>query len=195
MPSSPGVRAARGWLLAVSSAVLTLTAHAAADGEMPDPSLAVAIAGLLGWVSTALADRPRRRRQGHPRGVGRRQGGLHGTPLGIVAALAAGQLVIHTALTLFDTHHDSPGGQLVAPVTMLAAHAVATVLLAALIGGAERGLHAVVAGLHRLLPVVAIAAPVPAGQPPRVLVPAVASTHTEVLLRRVNARRGPPTYS
>lgn len=175
-PSSPDVRAVRGWLLAVSSAVLTLTAHAAADGEMPDPSLAVAIAGLLGWVFTALADRPR-------------------GPLGIVAALAAGQLVIHTALTLFDTHHDSPGGQLVAPLTMLAAHAVATVLLAALIGGAERGLLAVLAGLRRLLPVVAIAAPVPVGQPPRVLVPAVAGTYTEVLLRRVNARRGPPTHS
>lgn len=177
-PSSPDIRAARGWLLAVSSAVLTLTAHAAADGELPDPSLAVAIAGLIGWVSTALADRP-----------GRRQG----TPLGIVATLAAGQLVIHTALTLFDTHHESPGE--IAPLTMLAAHAVATVLLAALIGGVERGLLAVVAGLRRLLPAVAIPAPVPAGQPPRVLVPAVTGTQTEVLLRRVNARRGPPTHS
>lgn len=176
-PPSPGIRAARGWLLAVSSAVLTLTAHAAADGELPDPSLAVAIAGLIGWTFTALADRPR------------------GCQLGIIVTLAAGQLVIHTALTLFDTHHNSPGGPLVAPLTMLAAHAVATVLLAALIVGTERGLLAVVAGLQRLLPVVTVAAPVPAGQPPRVLVPAVAGTHTDVLLRRVNARRGPPTHS
>lgn len=168
-PSAPDVRVARGWLLAASAVVLTLTAHTAADGALPDPALALAIAGLVGWASTAV-----------------RTARL---PV-LLAILAAAQLVIHFALTFLAPH-----GSHVAAVddtTMLAAHAVATVVLAALIGSAERGLIAVVAGLRRLLPVVFAAGPHPAGQVPAVVVPAAAGTHTEVLLRRVHTRRGPP---
>lgn len=171
---TPGIRAARGWLLATSSVVLTLTAHASADGGTPDPSLAVAIAGLVGWVSTALADRVR-------------------LP-GIIATLVLAQLVMHFALTTLHTPH-THAGPLVDPLTMVTAHAAATVLLAALIRYAERGLVVVVSSLRRLLPAVVDPLPVPAGAAPAVLVPAFAGTHTEVLLRRVNGRRGPPSGS
>lgn len=155
--------------------MLTLTAHASADGGTPDPSLAVAIAGLVGWVSTALADRVR-------------------LP-GIIATLVLAQLVMHFALTTLHTPHQHAVGPLVDPLTMVTAHAAATVLLAVLIRYAERGLVVVVSSLQRLLPAVVEPLPVPVGAAPAVLVPAFAGTHTEVLLRRVNGRRGPPSGS
>lgn len=175
-PSSPnpGIRAARGVLLGVSSAVLTLTAHTVADGAMPDPSLAVAIAALFGWAATTLADRRRM--------------------LGILLTLAGAQLVIHLLLTLLSahpTHAASP----VSDGTMLAAHAIATVVLAGLLSTAECGLVTVASALRRLLPVVAGPAPFPLGPAPAVVAPAAAGGHPSVRHPRVNARRGPPTSS
>lgn len=179
--SHPEVRVARGWLLAATSAVLSLSAHTAADGALPDPSLALAIAGLVGWVSTAMADRSQAPRSG---GV-----------LGVMLTLAAAQVVIHFALTVFGAHHDLAGGPYVDPLIMVAAHAVATVVLAVLIGTAERGLLAVVVGLRRLLPVVVAAGPHPDLPAPAVVVPTTVSSHAEVLFRRLHARRGPPSLS
>lgn len=171
---SPDIRAARGGLLGASSAVLTLTAHTVADGAMPDPSLAVAIAGLFGWASTTIAGRRRM--------------------LGILLTLAAAQLVIHLSLTLLGTHPPHTASP-VSDGAMLAAHIVATLVIAGLLSTAERGLVAVVAALRRLLPVVSGPAPFPLGPAPAVVVPAVAFGHPGVLHPRVNARRGPPTYS
>lgn len=180
-PSHPDVRVARGVLLTVTTAVVSLSAHTAADGVLPDPSLAVAIAALTGWLSTTLADRTRATRSG-------------GIP-GLLLTLAAAQLVIHLALSVFGPHHDVSGGPGVDAVTMLAAHAVATVVLAVLIAHAERGLLTVAAGLRRMLPVVPAALPFPSPPAPAVLAPPVPAVHTAILLRRVHARRGPPAYS
>ncbi|MGH3431893.1 MAG: hypothetical protein ACRDQB_03545 [Thermocrispum sp.] len=180
-PSDPGVRVARGWLLAACSAVLSLSAHTAADGTLPDPSLALAIAGLTGWVSTALADRSRVTRSG----------GM----LAVLLTLAAAQLVSHLALAVFGPHHDLAAGPYVDPLTMLAAHAAATLVLAAMIGSAERGLLLVVAGLRRMLPVVVAAGPYPPVAVPAVVARPMPTKHTEVLLRRLHTRRGPPQHS
>lgn len=180
-PSHPDVRVARGCLLTATTAVVSLSAHTAADGVLPDPSLAVVIAALTGWLSTTLADRTQSTRSG---GV-----------LGLLLTLAAAQLVIHLALSVFGPHHEVSGGPAVDTWTMLAAHACATVMLAVLIGQAERGLLAVAAGLRRMLPIVPAAAPFPAIPVPAVLAPPVPAVHTEILLRRLNARRGPPQYS
>lgn len=179
--SHPEIRVARGLLLAATSAVLSLSAHTAADGAVPDPSLALAIAGLIGWVSTAAADRSHATRSG--------------AALWVMLTLAAAQVVIHFALTVFGAHHDVAGGSYADPLIMVAAHALATVVLAAMIGTAERGLLAVVAGLRRLLPVVVTAGPHPDLPAPAVIVPTVVSSHAEVLFRRLHTRRGPPAYA
>lgn len=171
--TSADIRAARGWLLAVSSTILTLTGHTVADGAMPDPSLALAIAALFGWASTTLADRHR--------------------PLGILVTLASAQLAIHFSLTLLGTHPPHTAAPF-SEGAMLGAHAVATVVMAALLVSAERGLVAVASALRRLLPVVCSPAPHPALRPLPIVDRAV-SGHPAVVHPRLNALRGPPHCS
>lgn len=166
--------AARGWLLAGSSGLLAVSAHIAADGGMPDPSLTVVLAALIGWIGTSLADRTR------------------GT-IGILSTLAAAQVVMHFTLSALDTHEGSAAGA--ASPAMTATHGIATLLTAVLVHHAERGLDVLSSAMRRLLPVVWTAPPPPHGKPPRVLAPTVVSSHVEVLLRRVCARRGPPLHS
>jgi len=176
----PDVRIARGCLLAVTSAVLSVTAHTVADGALPPLSVALVIAGLTGWTSTALVDRTK----------GTRSGRL----IGVLVTLAAAQLITHGLLTLL-AHPQPTGGTPIDGWAMLAAHASATVIMAVLITGAERGLLAVLAGLRRILPVIVTFGP------PRVravrcpAAPATPATYTEILLRRVHSRRGPPHRS
>lgn len=167
--------------------MLTLTAHAAADGGMPDPSLTVVVAGVFGWMSSATARRAP--------GGDRRRGRTGRQTAGILTKLAVAQLFMHSTLTLCESDHGATSGVAVDPVVMLAAHAAATLLIAVLICGAEHALLAVVAGLRRLLPVVVLAGPHPPARPALVTAPVVAGQHVEVVLRRVNARRGPPLFS
>lgn len=168
------MRAARGWLLAGSSGLLAVSAHVAADGAVPDPSLTIVLAALIGWVGTSLADRTR--------GIA-----------GILATLATAQVVMHFTLTALDAHAGSDGGTL--SVAMTATHGIATLLTAVLVCHAERGLDTFASAVRRILPVAWTAPPPPHGKPPRVLAPVVGSRHVEVLLRRVCARRGPPLHS
>ncbi|WP_154676365.1 hypothetical protein [Amycolatopsis benzoatilytica] len=169
--------AVRGGLLALSSASLAVTAHAAADGGLPDPALTLLLTGLLGWTATALAGRARGR-------------------LGTVAVLGAGQLVMHLVLTTLAGHH--PSGAATAPNgwAMTAAHAVATVLTALVLARADAMLLAVLRVLRMILPLLVPAVPVPVGAP---LVarrrPDSAVPLTQLELRRVRGRRGPPACS
>lgn len=166
-------RAARGWLLALSSAGLAIAAHAAAAGGVPETSVAVVVTAVFGWASTALADKIR---------------GFGGT----VAVLAVGQLLMHVVLTVLATH---PGADPhFTTEAMILAHLAATVVTAALLSHADHGLRAVANSLHRLLP--------PLFSPPRTTArpaPAVVSVAPggmpEVLLYRVRTRRGPPLRS
>ncbi len=168
------MRALRGSLLAASSAALASTAHAAADGGLPDASGTVVLTALIGWTATSLADKVR-------------------GPLGILAMLGAAQLLMHLVLTALNTH---PGaGNHVDPIAMTSAHVVATLLTAVLLAHAERGLLLATAALRRLLPVL-WSPPVPSVPISTVVHPAAAGARAvDVLLRRVCARRGPPVHS
>ena len=169
--------AVRGGLLALSSASLAVTAHAAADGGLPDPALTLLLTGLLGWTATALADRARGR-------------------LGTIAVLGAGQLVMHLVLTTLGGH--DPSGAATAPDgwAMTAAHAAATVLTALVLARADAMLLAVLRAVRMILPLLVPPLPVPVGAP---LVarrrPDNAVPRTQLELRRVRCRRGPPACS
>ncbi|SFJ56705.1 hypothetical protein SAMN05421835_106271 [Amycolatopsis sacchari] len=161
-------RVARGALLALSSAGLAITAHALADGGLPDTALTLLLTALIGWIGSALAERTR-------------------GPLGVLAVLGTAQLAMHLVLTgLMDHGTATPG--------MYLAHAVATALTAGLLSHAESMLRVGVARLWLLLPVVWHPAPVAAGPVP-VPVPAPDVPLVSVLLRRVHGRRGPPARS
>lgn len=160
-------------MLAVSSAVLTIWAHTAAGGGLPDPVTTIALTGMLGWLATAISDRVR------------------GT-IGILATLSVAQVLLHSALTLHSAHHAAPAFD---PAVMTASHAAATVVIALLLSHTERGLLLVAASLRRLLPVVFTPAPPPHGAPDAVLFPPIPDDYVRTLLRRVCTRRGPPAYS
>jgi hypothetical protein len=162
----------RGGLLAGSAASLAVTAHAVADGGLPDPALTVLLTGLLGWIATALA--------GKARG-----------PLATVAVLGAGQLIMHLVLTTLAHHGAASSGW-----TMTATHAIATVLTALLLARADALLLAVLHVVRTVLPRLVPTLPVPSAAatvlPAR---PARAGVVLDVERRRVRGRRGPPVFS
>lgn len=169
--------AARGGLLAASSASLAVTAHGVADGGLPDPALTVLLTGLLGWTATALAGKARGR-------------------LATVAVLGAGQLVMHLVLTTLGDHtaHDAHAAAgWASGWTMTASHAVATLLTALLLARADALLLTVLHVVRAVLPLLTPPLPVPAGAavalPPR---PVRSVAILDVELRRVRGRRGPP---
>ncbi|WP_106179297.1 hypothetical protein [Prauserella shujinwangii] len=166
-------RPARGTLLAVSSATLAVAAHALADGTMPHLALTLTLAIVIGWVAAALADIAR---------------GVQGRLL----VLGGAQLTTHWVLAGLTAHDGGVGHGLAMPVT----HGVATMLTALVLVHAESMLAAAVASLYLLLPVSWKPAPIPAGTPVRAVVrPTGGPYFVEVLLRRVNGRRGPPLLS
>lgn len=163
-------RVLRGGLLALSSAGLAITAHALADGGLPDTSLTLVLTVLIGWTGAALAEKTK-------------------GPLGVLVVLAVAQVAMHLVLTELMGHMSSP------PPQMYLAHAIATVLTAGLLAHAEAMTRVAVAALRLLLPVVWRPAPV-AGVPATTPVsPAADRPVLSVLLRRVHGRRGPPRHS
>ncbi|MEU3272117.1 hypothetical protein ABZ639_14830 [Saccharomonospora sp. NPDC006951] len=165
-----GIGFARGCLLAGSSAGLAITAHSAADGTVPHLPTAILLTALIGWVSTATADRTK------------------GLP-GILLVLGTGQLLMHLSL-------GGASGHFVGGFGMTAGHALATVATALLLSHAESLLLIAVAALRKLSPVVWL--PVPVGTP--VTLPGLGRTGVRgqfiaVMLRRVCRRRGPPLPS
>jgi hypothetical protein len=168
--------ATRGISLAVCATALSVTAHRIADGGLPDPAMTVLLAGLFGWTTTALARKAR---------------GTTAT----VALLGAAQLVMHLLLTTLAGHHDMyamPGST---GLSMVTAHAVATVLTALLLARADAMLLTVLAVLRAILPRLLTPLPVPAA-PASVPVRVDAPGHlVGVDLRRIRGRRGPPVHS
>ncbi|MEC3982110.1 hypothetical protein [Amycolatopsis sp. H20-H5] len=164
-------------MLAVSSAALTITAHAVADGGMPDPALTLLLTALIGWTAAALA--------GKARG-----------PLATAAVLGGGQVVMHLVLTSLDTHAGMSGAAMGGGMTMTAAHGSATILLALLLARADALLLTVLSCLRALLPLVHRPLPVPVAAPSPVLaLPAGPGHLLDVVLCRVQGRRGPPVWS
>ncbi|GHF58470.1 hypothetical protein FHX82_000314 [Amycolatopsis bartoniae] len=169
-PRSHGAsRAVRGALLALCSAGLGITAHALADGGLPDTALTLLLTALVGWTGAALAERTR-------------------GPLGVFAVLGTAQLAMHLVLTELMGHAAPAAG-------MFLAHGVATALTAGLLWHAEAMIRVAVARLWLLLPVVWRPAPVAAAPAPVLPSTDPATSLVSVLLRRVHGRRGPPAFS
>jgi hypothetical protein len=167
-------RVARGVLLAVTSAALSVAAHGAAGGSLTEFLPVLPLIVLTAFAGTAVAARRR-------------------SPFTVLGALGATQVAQHLLLSLVHNHHAAanPGFGFDA-VQMTSAHVLAALLTGLLLIKADAAAFALVAAVSRLLPRRLPPAPVR-------LVPPVAVPRTgepaaliEVLLRRVNSRRGPP---
>lgn len=163
----------RGCLLTVASATLAVTAHALAGGGLPNVALTILLSVVIGWTSTAVADKA------HEESV-------------VVTTLAVGQVLTHEILTLTAGHH---GAGHVESATMTAAHAVATLITAALVTGAHRAFAAFAAALARLVPSIMPAPPIPDAERGRIAYQHSEHSAIDVLLTRICARRGPPALA
>ncbi|RSD20405.1 hypothetical protein [Amycolatopsis eburnea] len=164
-------------MLAVSAAVLSVTAHRLADGGLPDPAMTLLLTGLFGWTATALTRKAR-------------------GPVATITLLGTAQLVMHLLLTTLAGHHDMYSAPDPAGAGMIAAHAVATLLTALLLARADATLLTVLAVLRAILPRLLTPLPVPAAAP--ALVPAREGGPDHLVgvdLRRIHGRRGPPAHS
>lgn len=163
----------RGVLLAGLSAALSVTAHGTAGGGLPHPGVTVVLASLIGWIATATAHRAQGTR-------------------GILLVLGTGQLATHALLTLLSGH----GGE---GPAMVAGHALATAATAVVLARAEEMLAAAAAATRWLWRPVTILVTLPAlpnsPAPAPLALPTAATVATDVLLRRVHGRRGPPVRS
>lgn len=162
-------RIVRGASLAVVSAALAVAAHTVAGGMMPDPGLTALLTVGVAAVGIAMADR--RRSQG-----------------AILLVLGAAQLATHVLLSVASQGMPD----VVDPLVMTAAHAVAVLVAAVLLARADGVVFGLAGLLAMLLPRVLVTPPPPAG--PHVswrwVVPV--DRATAVLLRLASPRRGPP---
>lgn len=189
VPTRGGARVARGLSAASVCALLTYGGHRAAGGALPDLGLLIVLALLLAGFLITLADRRR-------------------GPLAILVLVGGSQLALHGLLQLLGGSHEhaatagSPGlpglpGSLAVPalmpVLMFGAHALATVITAAVLAGAEAAVFTVAHALARVLPLALSMprTPEPPGRPGVVTGPMDARLRG-VLGRRLHLRRGPP---
>lgn len=177
--------ALRGWLFALCSAALAITAHGMAGGGRPDTALTILLTVLIAWAGTAVADRLR--------GV-----------VTMLAVLGITQVGLHLLLTDIAGQHDQHAGhgQSAPTVTgwaMVAAHAGATAVTAMLLTRASTSLAALSASLRWLLRRVDVLCSAPIAAPSAIggatTAPQRPGHLLEVLLRRVSSRRGPPVFS
>jgi hypothetical protein len=166
---------------------------------MPDLGLLIVLTLLLAGFLVTLADRRR-------------------GPFAILVLVGGSQLALHGLLQLLGGSHPghagSPGaglpgsglpgsglpgsglpgsGLLSAPILMLGAHALATVITAAVLAGAEEAVFTVAHALARVLPPAMSVPriPEPPGRP-RVATGPLDARLRGVLGRRLHLRRGPP---
>ncbi|MFC0432116.1 hypothetical protein [Kutzneria buriramensis] len=176
-PVDPVLRALRGCLLAGTSTALTVTAHAAAGGGIPDLGLFLLPTVLLAGAGTLLAERVR------GRGV-------------MFAVLGGTQLAVHSLLAMHATSYEMflAGHAVAGPVPMTIAHVLATAVLAVVLTHADAVLAAVADVLSTVVPrpVPALPAWAPVAVPVTAPCP---GTEVMLLLRRVRSRRGPPSDS
>ncbi|HWN32483.1 MAG TPA: hypothetical protein VNP03_07055 [Pseudonocardia sp.] len=178
VPTRGGARVARGLAAASVCGLLTYSGHRAAGGAMPDLGLLLVLTLLLAGFLTTLADRRR-------------------GPLAILAMVGGSQLALHGLLQLLAASHADPTTALPPPLggslSMLGAHALATVLTSAVLAGAEDAVFTVAHALARVLPL-ASSAPRAVELPSRL---SAVSGPLDGRLRgvlgwRLYLRRGPP---
>lgn len=189
---------ARGLAAATVCALLTYSGHRAAGGAMPDLGLLLVLSLLLAGFLITLADRRR-------------------GPLAILAMVGGSQLALHGLLQMLAGSHPEPAaalpgalpaalpgalagalpgalaGSLTGPLAMLGAHALATLLTAAVLAGAEDAVFTVAHALARALPLT-ISAPRAVELPSRLsaVTGPLDLRLRGVLGRRLHLRRGPP---
>jgi hypothetical protein len=168
----------RGVLLAVSSAVLAMSAHALADGSLPDLPMTALLTVMIGWTATALATKT-------------------SGPAATAAVLGAAQVVMHVVLTLAphaDSHTVTTGAM--SGVTMTATHTAATIVTALLVTRAESTLLTIANAMRLLLPPIWRATPVldTVRTPIPVSAPEIGQLVSD-LFRSTLGRRGPPLHS
>jgi hypothetical protein len=167
-----GARRARSVLFATAATALAIAAHAVGGGGRPDPGTVVIVLGLIAAAANAYA-------------------GRDVSPAGVVVALVAAQLSMHLLLDIGSAYHDvtapAAGGW-----SMVVAHAVATVITAALLTRADDALCVLYSLVRSILPA---NPPEPAVPEEPVRRPAPApevDVVRQVLLRVSRPRRGPP---
>ncbi|MEV5536874.1 hypothetical protein AB0L13_08415 [Saccharopolyspora shandongensis] len=174
-PTQGALRVLRGAGLATTSASLSVAAHAAAGGSLPDPGTTLVITGLLAGAGVALADRKR-------------------GSWGILGALSASQLALHVFLQLVASHQDGLGytGMRFSPLIMTLGHAAVVLLTGLVMARAERALFVVARLLGSILP--RRSTPLPVVAQPRTVCVSVVTVRTlaQLIYQRIHARRGPP---
>lgn len=168
-PGPAHARVLRGAVLASLSTLLTALGHLVGGGTLPDLGLLVVLLPLLALAVTSTAERVR-------------------GPVGTLLLLGGGQFVLHELLEFLG--HDHAG--IASGPSMLAGHAVATVLSGLLLRDADQLLSALARALRRVLP--RRSAPLPADAPLRTLAVPAAGVAGHVRRAAVGAvlRRGPP---
>jgi hypothetical protein len=160
----------RGALLAALATLLTAVGHLVGGGSLEQLSPLAVLVPMLATVLVTLADRCR---------------GL----VAVLAVLGAGQVGLHYLLVLLTAHGQSAT---IPALSMVVAHAVATLVLAPVVCSADAAVTGLVGALRRLLPrrlrVPAVEVPLPTRAVPDADVPLLAS----VGLVAAHARRGPP---
>jgi hypothetical protein len=168
----------QGWLLALSSSGLAISAHGAAGGGLPDTLLILPLTALIAWGGAALADRLIR-------------------PIVLVPVLAVIQLGLHLLLAQNVHTHTAPAAG--SGAAMLAGHAMATVLTAALLARASAPLALISSAIDWLRGPLLLPRPTPIRIPVALgvlsAVPVRPGPLLEIHLRRAQARRGPPARS
>ena len=170
MSLDPNADRARGIAVGSSAGLLTVAAHGAAGGGLPDATsstVLVAVCAVIGALATTTVTRSR---------------------FATAALLGAGQLAGHAALstTMHHVHSAGPG-----TLPMLTAHAIATVLCAVLIVAAARLLSAIT-HVVRVIAILDYRLDTPIRQRPiaRSTAPQFTVPFTDVI-----SRRGPPLPS
>lgn len=176
-------RRVQGVALAAFSGLLTAVGHVAGGGTLGDLGLLVVLLPLLAGLFVSLAEFSR-------------------GPLGTVAVLGAGQLVLHYLMVLMHPVQDVQGslaGLSVSSVpgmlsgsSMLLMHAVVTLISAVGLRYADAAVVAMARALRRILP--CRVTPLPADRPlPALAVPGpgLPARLARVMLA-ARARRGPP---
>ncbi|WP_051343386.1 hypothetical protein [Pseudonocardia spinosispora] len=162
---------ARGLTAAFVCTLLSFAGHVSADGARPNLGLLVVLGLLLAGFLTSLADRRR-------------------GPVAILALVGGSQLALHELLQVLGTGmHHSTGR----PLAMFCAHALATVITAAILTGAESAVFVVASALVSGVALIPVGQP--AAQPPRrAALPdaPVEDRPSGMLGRRFHRRRGPP---
>jgi hypothetical protein len=165
-----GPRLLRGVVTAGLSTLLIAVGHVLGGGSLPDLTVLVVLFPLLTGAVVGAAERCRSAR-------------------GTIATLAGGQYALHVLLGILHPH--PPVGAAPNGLTMLALHAVATLVVTVLLRHADGALVAVGAALRRVLPRRPFVPPADSPLLP-LRVASEALLPRRLALAAVPARRGPP---